>query len=103
MKKIGKKFNSKCTSKFNNIYPALFFVRDEYSNSIQVADLINTSLNSALHNYLKENGEININELPNYNNYLNIYWNLFEKNPNNGKIEGWGLKLCTNRYEFEYN
>jgi hypothetical protein len=81
------------------IYPSLLFVEDEHSNIIQISDLICTSLQSAVINYLKSNECYDLNilkdkedELPNCNPYLKIYWDLFVKNSYD-KVGGWGIKI----------
>lgn len=83
----------------DRIYPSLFFLEDEYSNIIQVSDLICTSLQSAVVNFLKskECYDLNIlkdeeDKLLNFNPYLKVYWNLFVKN-SYGKVGGWGVKI----------
>lgn len=102
-KQMRDGFYNEIKTNFKNIYPSLFFVNDEYSNIMQVTDLITVSLNSSIHECLKEENSVIINELPCYNEYLNEYWDLFEYNPKNNDVEGWGIKICTKKAQFNYN
>lgn len=75
----------------DKIYPSLLFSNDEHSTILQATDLIATSLNNAVwRNTQQEN--LDAEKLPNYNDYLKIYWPLFVKNPA-GKVSGWGIKV----------
>lgn len=91
--RIQKMFFKRVSKNFKKIFPSLLFSKDEYSNIIQVSDLIAASLNSALYNSLKEEKMIEVSNLFNFNSYLKIYWNLFERNNKNNSVEGWGIKL----------
>jgi len=74
------------------IYPTLLFSDDNHSLLLQAADLIGTSLNSAIVNTLKKITYIDIQNLPEENKFLKIYWPLFMRSPS-GKISGWGIKI----------
>lgn len=86
-------FFNEVSKRFKNIFPSLLFSKDEYSNILQVSDLIGVSLNSALYTSLKNHQYINVDQLPTYNPYLNEYWQLFEVNKDNQLVKGWGLKV----------
>jgi hypothetical protein len=73
------------------IFPSIFFSNDEYTTVLQATDLIATSLNSAFWSSIQE-GNLDVEDLPNKNKYLKIYWPLFVKNPA-GKVNGWGIKV----------
>lgn len=90
---MKRTFSRRVSKNLPRIFPSLLFSNDEYSNILQIVDLIGVSLNSALFNQLNKNPTINVNNLPNYNKYLEIYWPLFEFNPRNGSVNGWGLKI----------
>ena len=94
-KNMGKLFFEEISKskKFKNIFSSLLFSKDEYSNILQISDLIGVSLNSALYKSMKKYKRIRVDELPLFNHYLNIYWNLFEINKNTNSVEGWGLKV----------
>ena len=77
----------------SNIFHSILFSKDEYTNILQMSDLIGVGLNSAIYKSLNKYGYVNIDELPNFNPYLKIYWPLFEKNTNNNSVEGWGIKV----------
>lgn len=78
------------------IYPTLFFQNDEYSNVLQIVDLICASLQCAVREFDKSNPEFSIKDnedlLKDFSPYMECYWNLFEKNPRNNSISGWGIK-----------
>lgn len=76
----------------SRIYPSILFSNDEYSEILQVTDLIATSLNSAVWNCLEKTSKLSTEQLPEYNIYLKIYWPLFDRNPR-GKVDGWGIKV----------
>ncbi len=91
----------------SRIFPEVLFSNDEFNVLLQVTDLIATSLNQAIWQKIKEvrkrrltRGEVRchlgeiveIEELPKYSPYLEIYWPLFIKNPRNGTVSGWGIK-----------
>jgi len=73
------------------IYPSILFSDDEHSTILQATDLIATSLNHAVWTIIRK-GKINLENLPNENKYLKIYWPLFVKSPA-GKVSGWGIKF----------
>lgn len=73
------------------IYPCPFFAKDEHSLVLQCSDLIASSLNSAIERSF-DNGLV-VEKLPEFNDYLNIYWSLFLKDPISSSVEGWGLKI----------
>lgn len=80
------------------IYPSILFCEDEYSEILQIADLIGLSLNNAIYRSIDCESEhplrnLNVEDLPTKNQYLETYWPLFEKNPNTGRVEGWGVKV----------
>ena len=70
----------------------MFFGKDEYSEMLQVADLIVTSLNSAYWKFTQDKTFKYIDDLPEYNQFLKIYWPLFVKN-SDGKVERYGIKV----------
>lgn len=78
------------------IYPTLFFQDDEYSNILQMVDLICTSLQCAVREFNKSNPEFSIKDsedlLKDFSPYIEYYWNLFEKNPRDNSVSGWGIK-----------
>ncbi len=74
------------------IYPLLFFANDVHSNLLQVSDLISSSMINAYYEYLKTDNK-KINEICDCNIYLKEYWDLYEKNPKNGEVDGWGIKI----------
>lgn len=94
-KNMGKLFFEEISksNKFRNIFSSLLFSKDEYINILQIADLIGVSLNSALYKSMKKYKRIKVDELPQFNPYLDIYWNLFEINKNTNSVGGWGLKV----------
>ena len=75
----------------DRIYPSLLFSNDEHSLILQATDLIANCLNSAIWRDFQK-GAIDIENLYQKNEYLQIYWPLFVKNPA-GKISGWGIKI----------
>lgn len=81
------------SKKLKNIFSSILFSKDEYSNILQISDLIGVSLNNAIYNSIKKFSKINVDELPNFNHYLEIYWDLFEINKRTSSVEGWGLKV----------
>ena len=81
------------SKKFKNIFSSILFSKDDYSNILQISDLIGVSLNNAIYNSIKKFSKINVDELPNFNPYLGIYWDLFEINKRTNSVEGWGLKV----------
>ncbi|MEM0332985.1 MAG: DUF3800 domain-containing protein [Candidatus Aenigmatarchaeota archaeon] len=74
------------------IYPSIFFTNDEFSTILQVTDLISAALNNACWKSLEEDKKLDVDKLPTKNKYLEIYWPLFKRSPNN-KVEGWGIKI----------
>ena len=91
--------NKRETPFCKRVYPEVFFGRDDYSNLMQVADIIATSLNYSYRSlkkgverenlgYLKDKVE----ELQDQNDYLKIYWDLFVKD-STGNVNNWGIKL----------
>lgn len=74
------------------IYPSILFSDDDHSEILQVTDLIATSLNGAAWKCLEETSTLATEKLPEYNDYLKIYWSLFDKSPG-GKVDGWGVKI----------
>ena len=78
-----------------SIYPALFFQNDNYSNLLQVVDLICGSLQFAVREFKVSNPTSTIkgNEdlLKDMNPYLEKYWIFFEKGFRNS-VTGWGIK-----------
>lgn len=82
------------------IYPQIFFGKDDYSNLLQVSDIIASSLNWA---YRKKRSTIDseelhklkseLEDLRNQNDYLSIYWDLLVKNPKTGEASNYGVKL----------
>lgn len=90
MRLTGETFNIQMK---NYLFETPFFVEDELSNFIQVADLAALSLNHALRNYLQEKGRpIDVEVLNEFSPYLSRYWPLFDRNPH-GKVDGWGIKI----------
>lgn len=74
------------------IYPLLFFAKDDHSNLLQVSDLVSSSMINAYYEFLKLEDKT-INQINDCNVYLNEYWELYEKNPRNNTVEGWGIKV----------
>lgn len=74
------------------IYPAISFIKDNFSAILQVSDLIANSINDAVFKSITDYDFISISRLPSLSPYLNIYWPLIVKSPE-GKISGWGIKL----------
>jgi len=77
-----------------HIYPAILFLDDDYSEMLQVTDLICTSLQSSLKEFYKYNDfHIKGNEdvLKEYNPYLKCYWELFDKDSDDS-VSSWGIK-----------
>jgi hypothetical protein len=104
-KKIKNESFSPCWTKIKTpykerIYPQIFFGKDDYSNLLQLSDIIVSSLNFA-YRKLKEGVEYEklgslkskLEELREQNDYLNLYWDLFVKNPKNGEASNYGIKL----------
>ncbi len=77
----------------DTIYPSILFIPDEHSEFIQIADLVATALGNAIWKCLNKNGRIHIEKLFEYNEYLEKYWDLFVKRPQDNKINGWGIKV----------
>ena len=81
----------------HTIYPSITFSNDEHSEILQASDLIALSLNSAIFRKVERNNMslhgLNVETLPSENQYLEIYWPLFEKNIVNNNVEGWGVKI----------
>lgn len=75
----------------DHVLPTLLFTDDEQSVLVQAVDLVATSLNSAIVNTTKGGKPIVVNDLPNGNKFLSIYWPLFVRS-RAGKVEGWGIK-----------
>jgi len=72
----------------------VIFVDDNLSTIIQVADLVASCLHDAFRKlYIKFDRVNDLNDLPKYNNYLKIYWDLFEKNQDTDDVTGYGIKL----------
>ncbi|HEC87329.1 MAG TPA: DUF3800 domain-containing protein [Thermoplasmatales archaeon] len=87
----GEAFNLKIK---DYLFETPFFVEDESSNFIQVADLVALSLNHALRNYIRryEHGySIKTESLNEFSPYLSHYWPLFNRSPE-GKNRGMGYK-----------
>ena len=81
------------SNQLNNIFPSILFSKDEYSNILQISDLIGVSLNNAIYNSIKNYSKNNVDELPNFNPYLKIYWDLFAWTNRTNSVKGWGLKV----------
>ena len=76
-----------------------FFVEDNFSNFIQVADLIVLSINHAIRSYVTKNSlehlyenKISAENLKGNSPYLDTYWQLMDHSPN-GKVDAWGIKF----------
>jgi len=79
----------------NVIFPSISFSNDEHIDILQCSDLIAYSLNGAITRCLNEKKSIyklNVEDLEEKNQFIQIYWPLFEKD-NRGRISGWGIKL----------
>lgn len=80
----------------DDIYPSILFTEDEYSEIIQIADLISNSLRNATKKFLQEKKSLpnkdDIEQLYNYNYILKRYWSFFDKS-REGKVNGWGIKV----------
>ncbi len=87
------------------LFETPFFVKDELSNFVQIADLVASAVNGAwkdyLNKYLNKYGMNFVNDnatlrkdVGNLKNskFLNPLWSLFLKSTV-GKIDGWGLKM----------
>jgi hypothetical protein len=74
----------------DRVHPALLFSNDVYTNILQVTDLIALSLNAAIWNRVSAGESWSIEELPSHNEFLEIYWPLF--NSNGKRVDGYGLK-----------
>jgi len=87
------------------LFETPFFVKDELSNFVQIADLIASAINGAwkdyLNKYLNNYGLKLVNDNAtmrkgvdslNSSKYLKPFWSLFLKSAD-GKIDGWGLKI----------
>jgi len=91
-----EEFKCRIVSKpyIDRIYPALMFSNDKHSNILQTSDLIALSLHNAIWknwNNIKK-PFFDSNKLPENNEFLKLYWNLFMKDPN-GSVDGWGIKF----------
>lgn len=75
------------------IYPVLFFANDFHSVVLQISDLISSSMNNAYYNFIKNSKDKDTNNIFKYSNYLEEYRELYEKNPKNGDVDGWGIKI----------
>ncbi len=75
----------------NRIYPWLLFSDDDTNIFLQATDLIASSLNSSIWNSIS-NDVFSVEELPQKNEFLKIYWPLFAKSLA-GKVNGWGVKI----------
>lgn len=75
----------------SRIFPWLLFSDDDTNVFLQVTDLIAASLNSSIWNSIN-GGILEVEKLPQKNEYLRIYWPLFIKSPT-GKVDGWGVKI----------
>lgn len=78
------------------IYPSILFLDDNYSNIMQLADILCSSLQRGVYNFIKEKRKMGLlqgNEdlLKDCCDYLNIYWDLFIKGYG-GNVSGWGIK-----------
>ena len=94
IKKEEMKLVSKNLGFFRDrIYPSLLFSKDDYSNILQVADLVSTSLHSAVY-YMTQLSDLRVDEekLKEYNPFLELYWPLFMKDSSN-QVSGWGIKV----------
>ena len=69
----------------------LLFSDDETNPMLQATDLIAASLNSAIWS-CQGDKFVDVEKLPEKNDYLKIYWPLFAKS-NMGKVSGWGVKI----------
>lgn len=76
----------------SSIYPSVFFSNDEHCEILQITDLIATALSSAVWKCFENTSNISTEQLPEYNNYLRIYWPLFDRS-SEGKVDGWGIKI----------
>jgi hypothetical protein len=79
---------------FDCLFNTLMFNNDEYNNIIQVSDMVAKSLNGAFRQCLNDYVHLHAfrtNDLKEYNDYLKIYWPLFEKDFQ-GNVNGWGIK-----------
>lgn len=76
----------------DHILSTLMFSDDDQSPLIQAVDLVAVSLNSAIANTYSPKKPIVVNDLPNANKFLKIYWPLFVRD-SKGKVEGWGIKV----------
>jgi hypothetical protein len=87
------------------LFETPFFVKDELSNFVQIADLVASAVNGAWKDYLdtyldnygmdfvNNNATLrkDVDDLIN-SKFLKLFWPLFLKSPD-GKIGGWGLKI----------
>ena len=82
--------------KYNErIFKNVFFGNDDYTNAIQLADLLCAAINSALQRYLEncEESKLMGNEdmLVCYNSFLPLFWSHFRRF--NGSVSGGGIKF----------
>lgn len=75
----------------DRICPWLIFSEDNNNLVLQATDLIAASLNSSIWN-CPDRSAIDVNTLPNRNEYLEIYWPLFAHS-SKGRVDGWGVKI----------
>lgn len=80
------------------ILPTPLFIEDDHSNILQMTDILCTSLQNAVWNFVEQNQDYKLTQLKNnedklvnYGEYLSKYWEILEKGPN-GKVAGWGIK-----------
>ncbi|MDD5318633.1 MAG: DUF3800 domain-containing protein [Candidatus Pacebacteria bacterium] len=85
-------FGNKVCAIKDHVSPSLLFADDKHSVLIQAIDLIAVSLNSALVNTWEPKSPVSVENLPQSNKFLNIYWPLFARSPRN-RVDGWGVKI----------
>jgi hypothetical protein len=76
----------------DRLFSDLLFSDDKYNILLQVTDLVAVALNNAMWKSFEE-GDFNIDKLYSKNEYLNLYWPFFAKNPDTKKVDGWGIKF----------
>jgi hypothetical protein len=91
-------WNKKKTPFRERIHSQIFFGRDDYSNILQAADVIASTLN---YSYIKLKPKLeklhmikeNIPMMKEENEYLKIYWDIFVKKPRTEDPSGYGIKI----------
>jgi hypothetical protein len=79
----------------DRIYPSLNFSDDKRSGILQLTDSIaaplNASIYSAILEHKRSGKEWGLEELPNYNKFLEVYWKIFNRSKD-GRVAGYGIK-----------